>query len=166
MSYDFTAGETGEKGKKHQANLYESELSLPGYSVDIMVNNLIEAGMPSEKILMGVPFYGRLGATTTKSFDQLRKDFINKNGYTFKFDKEAQASYLVKDNEFAMSYDDMLSIYIKTQYVIDNCLGGIFSWMAPYDKANILAKAMSDGINNPSELRREIEETYGSSFLL
>ena len=38
--------------------------------------------------------------------------------------------------------------------------------MAPYDKANILAKAMSDGINNPSELRREIEETYGSSFLL
>lgn len=166
MSYDFTAGETGEKGKKHQANLYESQLSLPGYSVDIMVNNLIEAGMPSEKILMGVPFYGRLGATTTKSFDQLRKDFINKNGYTFKFDKEAQASYLVKDNEFAMSYDDMLSIYIKTQYVIDNCLGGIFSWMAPYDKANILAKAMSDGINNPSELRREIEETYGSSFLV
>ncbi|WP_419742987.1 peroxiredoxin [Paraclostridium dentum] len=166
MSYDFTAGETGEKGQKHQANLYESELSLPGYSVDIMVNNLIEAGMPSEKILLGVPFYGRLGATTTKSFDQLRKDFINKNGYTFKFDKEAQASYLVKDNEFAMSYDDMLSIYIKTQYVIDNCLGGIFSWMAPYDKANILAKAMSDGINNPSELRREIEETYGSSFLV
>ncbi|MDM8128964.1 peroxiredoxin, partial [Paraclostridium benzoelyticum] len=152
MSYDFTAGETGQKGQKHQANLYESPLSIPGYSVDIMVNNLIEAGMPSEKILLGVPFYGRLGATVTKSFDQLRKDFINKNGYIYKFDKEAQASYLIKDDEFAMSYDDMLSIYIKTQYVIDNCLGGIFSWMAPYDKANILAKAMSDGINNPSEL--------------
>ncbi|MFR3499835.1 MAG: chitinase, partial [Paraclostridium bifermentans] len=74
--------------------------------------------------------------------------------------------YLVRDDEFAMSYDDMLSIYIKTQYVIDNCLGGIFSWMAPYDKANILAKAMSDGINNPSELRREIEETYGPNFLI
>lgn len=166
MSYDFTAGETGQKGQKHQANLYESPLSIPGYSVDIMVNNLIEAGMPSEKILLGVPFYGRLGATVTKSFDQLRKEFINKNGYIYKFDKEAQASYLIKDDEFAMSYDDMLSIYIKTQYVIDNCLGGIFSWMAPYDKANILAKAMSDGINNPSELRREIEETYGPNFLV
>ena len=166
MSYDFTAGETGQKGQKHQANLYESPLSIPGYSVDIMVNNLIEAGMPSEKILLGVPFYGRLGATVTKSFDQLRKDFINKNGYIYKFDKKAQAPYLIKDDEFAMSYDDMLSIYIKTQYVIDNCLGGIFSWMAPYDKANILAKAMSDGINNPSELRREIEETYGPNFLV
>ena len=69
MSYDFTAGETGENARKHQANLYPSDLSLPGYSVDDMVNNLIEAGMPSEKILLGVPFYGRLGATVTKSYD-------------------------------------------------------------------------------------------------
>mgnify|MGYP000450014525 CR=1 FL=1 len=42
MSYDFTAGETGENARKHQANLYPSDLSLPGYSVDDMVNNLIE----------------------------------------------------------------------------------------------------------------------------
>ena len=35
--------------------------------------------MPSEKILLGVPFYGRLGATVTKSYDDLRKDYINKN---------------------------------------------------------------------------------------
>src|SRR5699024_9907194 len=34
MSYDFTAGETGENGRKHQANLYPSDLSLPGYSID------------------------------------------------------------------------------------------------------------------------------------
>ena len=88
MSYDFTAGSTGESGKKHQANLYDSDLSIPGYSVDSMVNNLIDAGMPSEKILLGVPFYGRLGSSITKSYDQLRKDFINKNGYSFKFDKE------------------------------------------------------------------------------
>ena len=166
MSYDFTAGESGINAKKHQSNLYESSLSLPGYSVDSMINNLIENNMPSEKILLGVPFYGRLGATITKSYDQLRKDFIDKNGYSYNFDKKAQAPYLTKDGEFAMAYDDILSIYIKTQYVIDNCLGGIFSWMAPYDKANILSKAMSSGINNPSELENEIQETYGPSFLL
>lgn len=166
MSYDFTAGENGENGKKHQSNLYESSLSLPGYSVDIMVNNLIENNMPSEKILLGIPFYGRLGATITKSYDQLRKDFINKNGYSYNFDKEAQTPYLTKDGEFAMAYDDILSIYMKTQYVINNCLGGIFSWMAPYDKANILAKAMSTGINNPNELKNEIEGTYDPDLLL
>ncbi|MFR4161881.1 MAG: peroxiredoxin [Paraclostridium sordellii] len=165
MSYDFTAGETGPNAKKHQSNLYDSNLSIPGYSVDAMVRNLIAAGMPSQKILLGVPFYGRLGATITKSYDQLRRDYINKNGYTYKFDKDAQAPYLEREGELAMSYDDLLSIYIKSQYVIDNCLGGIFSWMAPYDRANILARAMNEGINDPNKLRQEIEDTYGPGFL-
>lgn len=165
MSYDFTAGETGPNAKKHQSNLYDSNLSIPGYSVDAMVRNLIAAGMPSQKILLGLPFYGRLGATITKSYDQLRRDYINKNGYTYKFDKDAQAPYLEREGELAMSYDDLLSIYIKSQYVIDNCLGGIFSWMAPYDRANILARAMNEGINDPNKLRQEIEDTYGPGFL-
>lgn len=165
MSYDFTAGETGPNAKKHQSNLYDSNLSIPGYSVDAMVRNLIAAGMPSQKILLGVPFYGRLGATITKSYDQLRRDYINKNGYTYKFDKDAQAPYLEREGELAMSYDDLLSIYIKSQYVIDNCLGGIFSWMAPYDRANILARAMNEGINDPNKLKQEIEDTYGPGFL-
>lgn len=165
MSYDFTAGETGPNAQRHQSNLFNSDLSIPGYSVDAMVRNLTNAGMPPEKILLGVPFYGRLGATITRSFDQLRRDYINKNGYEFRFDKDAKVPYLVKDGEFAMSYDDILSIYIKAKYVVDNCLGGIFSWMSPYDKANILARAMYQGINDPNELRREIEETYGPNFL-
>ncbi|CEJ73325.1 bifunctional protein: peroxiredoxin/chitinase [[Clostridium] sordellii] len=165
MSYDFTAGETGPNAKKHHSNLYDSNLSIPGYSADAMVRNLIAAGMPSQKILLGIPFYGRLGATITKSYDQLRKDFINKNGYTYKFDRDAQAPYLEREGEFAMSYDDILSIYIKGQYVIDNCLGGMFSWMAPYDRANILARAMNEGINDPNKLRQEIEDTYGPGFL-
>ena len=161
MSYDFTAGETGENGRKHQANLYPSPLSLPGYSVNDMVNNLIEAGMPPEKILLGVPFYGRLGATITKSYDDLRKDYINKNGYEIRFDKQAQVPYLVKDGKFAMSYDNALSIFLKGQYVLKNCLGGIFSWTSTYDQANILAKSMNESIYEPNKLKGELEQVYG-----
>lgn len=161
MSYDFTAGETGEKGRSHQANLYESDLSLPGYSVDKWVNNLINAGMPASKILLGVPFYGRLGAKTTKSYDELRTNFINKNGYTYKFDNIAKVPYLVKEGQFVMSYDDPLSIFIKSQYVFEKCLGGIFSWTSTYDQANILAKAMYDGINDPFNFKEELEDIYG-----
>ncbi|CEI73471.1 peroxiredoxin [Romboutsia hominis] len=158
MSYDFTAGETGENAKKHHANLYPSNLSLRGYSVDSMVQNLINAGMPREKILLGVPFYGRLGAAITRSYDQLRRDYINKNGHTVMFDRDAKVPYLVKDGEFSMSYEDTLSIYIKALYVLDNCLGGIFSWTSTYDQANILAKAMYDGINRPSFVLAELED--------
>lgn len=161
MSYDFTAGETGENARKHQANLYPSDLSLPGYSIDGMVNNLINAGMPPEKILLGIPFYGRLGATLTKSYDDLRKDYINKNGYEVRFDKQAQVPYLVKDGKFAMSYDNALSIFLKGQYVLRNCLGGIFSWTSTYDQANILAKSMNESIYEPNTLEGELEQIYG-----
>lgn len=161
MSYDFTAGETGERGRRHQANLYDSNLSLPGYSVDAMVRNLINNGMPSEKILLGVPFYGRLGATTTASYDELRRNYINKNGYDYRFDDTAKVPYLVKDGQFAMSFDNDLSIYIKAQYVLNNCLGGIFSWTSTFDQANILARAMYESINNPLNFSKELEDIYG-----
>lgn len=161
MSYDFTAGETGERGRRHQANLYDSNLSLPSYSVDAMVQNLINNGMPSEKILLGVPFYGRLGATTTASYDELRRNYINKNGYDYRFDDTAKVPYLVKDGQFAMSFDNDLSIYIKGQYVLNNCLGGIFSWTSTFDQANILARAMYESINNPLNFSKELEDIYG-----
>lgn len=162
MSYDFTAGETGERGQKHQANLYDSDLSLPGYSVDSMVNNLINNGMPSEKILLGVPFYGRLGATLTESYDELRKNYINKDGYEYRFDTEAGVPYLVREGEYVMSIENELSIYLKAQYVLNNCLGGIFAWTSTYDQANILARAMYESINNPTEYSIELENIFGS----
>lgn len=161
MSYDFTAGETGSSGQKLQANLYDSALSLPGYSTDRYVRNLINAGMPSEKILLGVPFYGRLGATITKSYDELRKSYINKDGYEYRFDNDAKVPYLVRDGEFAMSFDNEVSIFLKAQYVLENCLGGIFSWQSTFDQANILARAMYESINNPVGYAQELEDTFG-----
>lgn len=161
MSYDFTAGETGERGRRHQANLYDSDLSLPGYSVSGMVQNLIQNGMPSEKILLGVPFYGRLGATITVSNDELRRNYINKNGYQYQFDNEARVPYLVKDGQFAMSIENDLSIYLKAQYVLNNCLGGIFAWQSTYDQANIYTRAMYESINNPLVFADELEDIYG-----
>ncbi|CEH35170.1 peroxiredoxin [Romboutsia lituseburensis] len=161
MSYDFTAGETGEMGQRHQSNLYESSLSLPGYSVDKWIKNLENAGMPKSKILLGLPFYGRLGAKITRSFDDLRENYINKNGYIYNFDNQAQVPYLTKDGLFAMAYDNELSIYLKGQYVLKNCLGGLFAWTSTYDQANILARAMYNSINNPVLFKEELEKMFG-----
>lgn len=161
MSYDFTAGESGPNAKKHHANLYDSPLSLPGYSVDRMVDNLINAGMPPEKILLGVPFYGRLGSSLTRSYDQLRRDYINKNGFQYRFDQEALVPYLTQNGDFAMSFDDALSIFLKAQYVMTRCLGGIFSWTSTYDQANILGRTLYQSIYDPDALREELEGVYG-----
>ncbi|OOB77630.1 MAG: chitinase [Epulopiscium sp. Nuni2H_MBin003] len=161
MTYDFTAGNSGASALKHQSNLYTSELSLNNISVDIYVQNLLKAGMPASKILIGLGFYGRQGMSFTKTFDQIRRDYLNKNGYVVKFDNVAKAPYIVDPNgNFFLSFDNELSIYYKGQFVIENCLGGLFSWQAAFDQANILSSAMNLAVNNPTELESILQSYY------
>lgn len=160
MAYDFTAGETGAAAARHQSNLYDSDLAL-NTSVNQQIEALISAGMPSEKILLGVPFYGRYGALDTKTFDQLRNNFINKNGYRVEWDNEAKAPYIVDaSGNFIYSYDNLLSIYFKGLYVIENCLGGMFSWQSTMDEANILQKGLSDAIRDIGALEDSLSRAY------
>lgn len=163
MSYDLTAGETGENAAKHQANLFESPLGLPGKSVDGYVQNLIDAGMPSEKILLGVPFYGRYGATLTKTYDQILQEYlINNPNYSVRWDNTAKASYIVDQlDKFVLSYDNALALYFKGQYVRDNCLGGMFSWQSGMDKNNILSKFMVQSIKTPQLLANQLKIMLG-----
>lgn len=161
MSYDFTAGSFGTDANKHQSNLYPSDLALNNLSVDTYVNNLITAGMPSEKILVGLPLYGRRGAKVTKTFDEIRKSYLNKNGYKVKWDNVAKAPYIVdKEGNFFLAYDNALSIYFKGQYVIDNCLGGLFTWHSGMDQGNILSSAMSSSLNDPLALEEILSNAY------
>lgn len=159
MSYDFTAGATGPSGNKHQSNLFDSDLALNNISVDLYINNLIDAGMPPEKIFVGIPFYGRRGATFTKTYDQIRQNYLNKNGYKVVWDDVAKAPYIIDpSSNFFLSFDNALSISYKGQYIYDNCLGGMFSWQSGFDQANILANYMDLAINNPDELKALLAE--------
>ncbi len=161
MAYDFTAGETGQTAGRHQANLFSSDLSLGTYSIDNQVNNLMAAGLPSHQILLGIPFYARYGATDTKTYDEIRRDYLNKNGYTVLWDDVAKASYIVDSSgNFVYSFDSLLSIYYKGLYVLENCLGGMFSWQAGMDRANILANAMSQAMRDISQLEQSLGRQY------
>ncbi len=161
MTYDFTAGNIDESGNLHQANLYSSELSFSNISVDLYINNLVQAGMPPEKILVGLAFYGRRGATFTKTYDEIKSNYINKNGYTIRWDNKAKAPYIVdQEGNFFLSFDNELSIYYKGQYVIENCLGGLFSWQSNYDQANMLSLAMSYAIKDPYKLEEILQSYY------
>ena len=161
MSYDFTAGATGPEGARHHSNLFNSDLAYNNISTDLYVQNLIDAGMPPEKILMGIGFYGRNGATFTQTFDQIRKSYLNKNGYTVRWDNVAKAPYIVdRYGNFFLSFDNALSIYFKGQYVFDNCLAGMFGWQAGMDQANILINNMYLAMNDPKELEDILANAY------
>lgn len=160
MAYDFNAGETGAKAATHQSNLYTSELSL-NTSVDAQIQALIKAGMPSSQILMGIPFYGRYGATSTKTYDELRKNYINKDGYKVMWDSVAKAPYIVDcKGNFVYSYDNLLSIYFKGLYVAEHCLGGLFSWQSGMDQGNILASGMSQAVHDAAQLEDLLAKSY------
>lgn len=161
MAYDFTAGVTGPQGAKHHSNLFPSNLAFNNISTDLYIQNLINAGMPPEKILMGIPFYGRNGATTTRTYDQIRASYINTNGYTVRWDNVARAPYIVDQyGNFALGFDNGLSIYFKGQYINENCLGGMFSWQSNMDRANILANSMYLSINDPQALEDILAKEY------
>ena len=161
MAYDFTAGETGATAGRHQSNLYGSELGLGNNSVNTQVQNLIDAGMPSSQILMGIPFYGRYGATLTKTYDDLRRNYINKNGFRVLWDNMAKAPYIVdEEGNFIYSYDNLLSIYFKGLYIAENCLGGMFAWQAGMDQANILTNGMSQAIRDIGQLEDLLAKSY------
>ncbi|MGL4362612.1 MAG: glycoside hydrolase family 18 protein [Cellulosilyticaceae bacterium] len=161
MSYDFTAGSTGTNGAKHHSNLFVSDCSLPNISTDIYIQNLLSAGMPSEKILMGIPFYGRNGSSVTKTFDDIRKHYINKDGYQIKWDNDAKVPYIVDPKgNFFLSYDNALSIYFKGNYIYNNCLGGMFSWQAGMDQANILLNYMYIAMHDPDKLEETLSKNY------
>lgn len=161
MAYDFTAGVTGPQGAKHHSNLFSSNLAFNNISTDLYIQNLINSGMPPEKILMGIPFYGRNGATTTRTYDEIRASYINTNGYTVRWDNVARAPYIVdRFGNFALGFDNGLSIYFKGQYINENCLGGMFSWQSNMDRANILANNMYLSINNPQELEDILAKEY------
>lgn len=164
MAYDFTSGQTGVNAERHQSNLYPSPLSLGNTSVDTYVRNLEAAGMPSHKILMGLPLYGR-GGNITKTFDEIRKRYLNKNGYMVKWDNTAKAPYIIyPSGDYFLGYDNPLSIYFKGQYVLENCLGGMFTWHSNMDNANILSNAMNVAINDPEQLVETLEKAYFASL--
>ncbi len=161
MSYDYTAGATGAAGARHHSNLYNSELDYNNISTDLYIQNLIDAGMPPEKLILGVGFYGRNGAEFTQTFDQIRQSYLNKNGYTVRWDDVAKAPYIVDQfGNYFLGFDNPVSIYFKAQYVLENCLGGMFGWQAGMDNANILIDAMFLGLNDPKQLEEVLSKEY------
>jgi chitinase len=146
MTYDFS-GPNRTVG--HHTNLY-SYGALHPRSGDKGITDYIKMGVPPEKLLLGVAFYGRgVQASTTNNhglgeieeepqpgvkipsggFTKLKDSLINKNGYVRYWDSEAMAPYLFNAaNRFFITYDDEQSTKAKAEYVKSHHLAGAFFW--------------------------------------
>lgn len=136
----------GELMNGYRKMMEKRGMKVKPRSVEAIIDYVTELGVDPKQLVVGGAFYGRAwkgvhpennglyqkngGAHIGWSaYHQIRKEFENKNGFTRYWDNLAKAPYLFNPTDSIwISYDDTLSVKIKTRYSIDKDLGGIMFW--------------------------------------
>jgi len=155
MTYDLHG--TWDTITNFNAPLFQ-DTNDPGDSslnVDAVVQDYLDAGIPAEKLVMGVPFYGYAWVGVGYTNDGLYQNSVYpKDGYSLKYTEilvkylpeykrmwndESQVPYLYNINSAVyISYDDPQSISLKAGYASDRHLGGIMVWELSQGNAQML----------------------------
>ena len=131
----------------------------------------LAAGFPADKLVLGVPFYGRGYANVDSTdgsfaaftglppgtwagedgvFDywDLQTNYIGQGDWTRHWHAESKSPWLYSPSAQVMiSYDDTESIGAKIDYIIDQELGGIMFWELSGDtRSHELTSLMADGL--------------------
>ncbi|WP_420456013.1 glycoside hydrolase family 18 protein [Rubrivirga sp.] len=148
MTYDFSGSWSARTG--HHANLHPSD-AVPGApSTSQAVEQMVAAGVPAEKIVIGAAFYGYrwsgveasadglgqpyAGPVTTHSYADLVAKSIGRDGYRRVWDEAAQAPTLWNPGTRTfISYEDEASVARKAEYVRERGLGGLMYWQHLHD---------------------------------
>ncbi len=144
MTYDYyEAGSDATTG--HHAPLFADPADPKKASSDETVRDYEKAGVPAEKILLGVPFYGREWGEVAEQNNGLFQpgkvipgayapySAITMNmlgqGFTRYWDDAAKVPYLYNaEKHIFVSYEDPESLSLKCKYVREHKLGGVMFW--------------------------------------
>jgi chitinase len=141
MTYDYS----GSEFVGHHTNLFSATGNPKENSTSKAVADFTAAGVPAEKLVIGMAFYGRswilsdqdkkvmknkiLSTSRAGGFTYLKDSVINKKGFRSYWDRKAKAPYLFNDStrQF-ISYDNERSIKLKCRYVKKHRLAGVMFW--------------------------------------
>lgn len=133
-------------------------------SVEKIIDFCLEQGVKPEQLVIGAAFYGRAWKGVPpenkglyqpnkgshigwSGYSQIRSEFEPNENYKRYWDPIAKAPYLfsAKDSIF-ISYDDTVSVWLKTEYAIQKQIGGIMFWQLGNDTKDedSLLKSMYD----------------------
>ncbi|GGD51483.1 glycoside hydrolase family 18 protein [Lacimicrobium alkaliphilum] len=161
MAYDYNFPSDGAI-TGHHAGLFSHPSDGTQNSADNAVKQHIKAGVPANKLVLGVPFYGRMwmqvsddnnglfqpGNSNTLelgggSYKNLHNNLIGKNGYERHWDDTAKVPWLWNpEKKILISYEDSESLRHKSQYVLDNNLAGVMFWRYNSDHQNTLLNSL------------------------
>ncbi len=105
--------------------------------VDYVVANHYKWGVPVNKMLIGIPFYGRGDDKEYKKFHDYRY-IVPKAGTQVCFDSIAMSPYIIDSasGNILISYDDTTAVKAKCKYVKEIGARGVMFWHYCGDKKN------------------------------
>jgi chitinase len=161
MSYDYYVP-VWDKTTGHHSPLFTNPVDPKKVSADRTVHEFESAGVPASKLVLGVPFYGKVWANvpdikhglfqtgteapaTYLPYSSLAS--LENNGYVRYWDASSSAPFLYnKDVQIFISYEDPESLAAKCKYVLDHKLAGIMFWEYSSDPSRILLKSIDAGL--------------------
>jgi len=141
------------------------------YNVAGAVKAYLDAGVPANKIVVGIPFYGQAWSNVRPNdffglyqaasgipvgtrpggilFYRDLVPLIASDTYTKYFDDETKSSWMYSaSRRIAISYEDKASITNKVAYIKTTGLGGAMVWELSFDDdAHTLMTALATGLN-------------------
>lgn len=134
MTYDFHGPWSDHSG--HNAPLFSCEDDSCG-SMDNTYHYAISRQVPQDKLLLGIPFYGRsfdcselyTGYNKSEFYDYKKILNLTKSDWTHIWDPCASVPYLQKiDKSMIISFDDTRSVARKCGYIRKKGAAGVIVW--------------------------------------
>lgn len=165
MTYDYYP----EKIAVHHTNLYASDRYPADNSGDIAFRAFRQAGVPAEKLVMGISFSSRAFRLADDArngladsvmaqvrvgggFTRVKDSLEDRKGYVKYWDEAARAPYLFHpDEKIFVTYDDERSVEEKCRYALENGMGGVMFWEYTSDPKEYLLDAIGKAFSSSGE---------------
>jgi chitinase len=162
MAYDYYEPPSDAITGNH-APLFTDPADPKKVSGDSSVQEYEKAGVPADKIVLGVPFYGHMWGEVPADHHGLFQpgkeiphayapygdgpEAMLKNGFIRYWDPLASVPYLYNpDKKIFVSYEDTESLALKCKYVLEHQLRGIMFWDYESDSTGVLLNSVNDGL--------------------
>jgi chitinase len=161
MTYDFHSG--GTRTGFNSALYNHDDPSNPKLNVHDAVQAILAKGVPQNKLVAGVPFYGRgwngvesssawtagAGRIQVGGYTAIVRSFLNAPGFVRNWDDVAKVPWLYNaSTKEWITYEDPQSMRIKGEYIAAQRLRGAMFWELSNDDGTLL-DALRRGLGYP-----------------